>query len=427
MPRTAGRAARSVSPIAAPNRAAVVPASIITGVGGHTNAAIRGLAVEAIDLHAEFPRIGRRDKRRRARQHDAQSPGRPGRDGEGQILELIGGRTRQHADPVDVRGHSGQGRAGGACPPQPDHAPPIDAPLETGHADLGLSRRPGEGVAAGLLDRVEARRERRQLAIHFERQARVARKANRDGRRAGERARPLRTSRRARHILNMRADPSPTRPSGDPAGGPRRWPGRTRHRNSPARPLAETAARDPSPCPHACGAGCARKSAIARANGSTCSRGTTVMSSGKMAPSSTPPGWSAEMTGVPEASASTATVGSASSRDGRTNTSARRHVPRHLIVRNEPGHRHLVIEPERSAPGPRCASRSPPVPQITRRTSDRPRATAAKASIRNVWPASSWSRLDVQEHESLEDAGLAARRARRAASSGGGNDSLTAG
>ena len=61
---------------------------------------------------------------------------------------------------------------------------------------------------------------------------------------------------------------------------------------------------------------------MAPASAAALSRGTTCRSSPKISCSSHPPGLSELTTGVPQASASTATVGQASRSDGSTNTSA---------------------------------------------------------------------------------------------------------
>ena len=64
------------------------------------------------------------------------------------------------------------------------------------------------------------------------------------------------------------------------------------------------------------------RATIAAASAPASSRGTIRTSSPNTPFSSTPPGLSDEITGVPDASASTATVGSASSSEGSTNRSA---------------------------------------------------------------------------------------------------------
>ena len=74
--------------------------------------------------------------------------------------------------------------------------------------------------------------------------------------------------------------------------------------------------------------------------------GTTATSSPKISRSSTPPGLSVETTGVPQASASRATVGVASRTDDSTNRSAPPCSDRDLVVGDEAEEPHGVAEAE---------------------------------------------------------------------------------
>ena len=120
---------------------------------------------------------------------------------------------------------------------------------------------------------------------------------------------------------------------------------------------------------------------MARASARGFSFGTTLTSYPKISLSSTPPGLSAVMTGVPDASASSATVGHASSSDGSTNASAAASNRAMAWLSTRPA---KVTCP--STPLVRAttfsSSSSGPVPQMISRVSGCVRTTSPSASSR---------------------------------------------
>ena len=149
-----------------------------------------GPADNAIHLHAELAAVGRTGHERRGA-GDGENQAGPGRLRGGLHVEIpivVGDRGARERDPVDRDVNGRLHERGAPCAANADRTVPRNPAIEARQPDRGAAPRPGKGVVAIALDRMEAGRDARQIPIHVQRDHGIPGEGHREARGPEERS-----------------------------------------------------------------------------------------------------------------------------------------------------------------------------------------------------------------------------------------------
>ena len=104
-----------------------------------------------------------------------------------EILILVGDRGARERDPVDRDVDGRLHERGAPCAANADRTAPRNPAIEPRQPDRGAAPRPGKGVVAIALDRMEAGRDARQIPIHVQRDHGIPGEGHREARGPEER------------------------------------------------------------------------------------------------------------------------------------------------------------------------------------------------------------------------------------------------